>query len=148
MTDTLRSIVNEMVHSPSSEIVRGDGVVESRTCLPSCYRCRFEALLAKYEKVELVKQWRTLAAEHKGSPIKYVSSRTEGMCEVFEKCADELETWLAVNLERIKAEARLEGEVSEHKRTCQMYWHVRRGKDARCSEGYTCERLAALEEKP
>ena len=102
--------------------------------------------ISEYEKVDLVKRWRD-----KADDIGRVAGISTDAGKL-RTCADELETWLAANLERIKAEARLEGEISEHKRTCQMYWHVCRGNDARCSEGYTCERLAALEaqakEKP
>ena len=117
MGDTLRSIVNEMAHSPSSEIVRGDGVVESRICLPSCYRCRLEALLAEYEKVDLVKKLRSKKVTEMSYPREWSDKMTGEQRETLEalvdhifeqaakECADDLETWLVVNLERIKREA-------------------------------------------
>src|SRR5690242_14935108 len=148
MTDTLRSIAEGMEHGKETgaQILRerpaeyGEWLKKALkvgvSCRKDCNKCRLEALLAEYEKVDLVRKWHEL-----GDGLQ--CDHDDTCCHSV--CAAELETWLAVNLERIKARARLEGEISEHKRTCQMYWHVGRGKDLRCSEGYACERLAALE---
>ena len=81
MDDTLRSLVEEMRHRC--------GYV----CSTSCFKCRLEALLAEYE-VDLVKKWRE---EQNSMP------NVHG--EIIGRNAAELETWLAVNLERIKREA-------------------------------------------
>ena len=94
MTDTLRSIVEGMKCDYSYESLRYDSTGFWEHDRTKCPKCRLEALLAEYEKVDLVKRW-------------HESGR--GLTsEVQQKCADELETWLAVNLERIKQEAKRE----------------------------------------
>ena len=89
MSDTLRSIIEKWRAGAQSQSFPTPSHV-FRSCA-----AELEALLAEYEKVDLVKRW-----PESGRGLT---------SEVQQKCADELETWLAVNLERIKVEARLEG---------------------------------------
>ncbi|HEV2521056.1 MAG TPA: hypothetical protein VGT24_01635 [Candidatus Acidoferrales bacterium] len=93
MTDTLKSIAEGMEHTPDMMEYH-----EPRPCLPTCDKCRLLALVAEYEKVDLVQRWRN---ESCGLP-KYREN------DMLLTCADELVIWLAANVERIKAEARRE----------------------------------------
>lgn len=111
MTDTLRSIAEGMEHrtvSGCSIPQWGELVARGLTHLDhdeNCPKCRLEALRAEYEKVDLVKKWKG-DADILEQVAKFGASMA--IVEALRMCAAELETWLAVNLERIKAEARLE----------------------------------------
>ena len=86
MSDTLRSIAEGMEHTKP------------------CAKCRLEALLAEYEKVDLVKRLRTFAA----------ASDNADWSDGINRSADELETWLAVNLERIKLDAVIQSALGQN----------------------------------
>lgn len=96
METTLRAVVESMEHTEHDS---------SR-----CPKCRLTALLDEAEKVDLVQRVDNLLSGlkcfcyYKGVP----PNRNRMKC-IRHQIADELAQWLAVNLERIKAEARLEG---------------------------------------
>ena len=115
MGDTLRSIVEEMEHEAKTQNLHPSWKTFREI------HDRLEALLAKYERVDLVKQWKQVAND-----MRVAATRERAYAErfyraehlrnardfddtanLYDACADVLETWLAVNLERIKAQARL-----------------------------------------
>ena len=108
MTDTLRSIAEGMEHEGPH--CYGPNGLDDGPCwfhgkarqLQTCHKCRLTALLSEYEKVDLVKRWRD-----KADDIGRVAGISADAGKL-RTCAAELETWLAVNLERIKAEARMD----------------------------------------
>ena len=143
MTDTLRSIAEGMEHGKETgaQILRerpaeyGEWLKKALkvgvSCRKDCNKCRLEALLAKYERVDLVKQWkqvandmRVAATRERAYAERFYDERAEHLrnardfddtANLYDACTAQLETWLAVNLERIKAEARQDGEASAYK---------------------------------
>lgn len=132
--DTLKSIVDELGHLENLKHVDGDRIV--------AIRCRLLALLAEAEKCDLVQKWK--------ERLRATNSPPSGV----EQCIEELVTWLAVNLPRLKAEARKQGQqdIISSSQSIQAelagarveeakWWHAQRGHHG---QNWCCERIAEL----
>lgn len=115
MTDTLRSIADKWREAEKTMAEGGTIEVDRRwlhgyatgTVMSEC-AAELEALLAEYE-IDLVKTWRepnvNVRCDENGGSVSYDTSYDATRLQ----CAAELETWLAVNLERIKSEHYADG---------------------------------------
>lgn len=100
MSDTLREIIEGMEHTGPRWATGEQAGEHVNGCdKATCPKCRLESLLSEAE-CDLVKKWR-IALSHEED-----CGYDHGIDDARRECADELETWLAVNLPRIKAEAK------------------------------------------
>lgn len=78
MIDTLRSIAEGMRCDYSYESLRYDSTGFWEHDPTKCPKCRLEALLAEYEKVDLVKTWRepnvNVRCDENGGSVSYDTS--------------------------------------------------------------------------
>lgn len=128
MNDTLNSIIDGMEKSLIA-IRDLNTPRETAEKLVQCTRKRLLAVLAEAEQVDLVKTWN---AEYDRHVKHYIDadSYERGIVDGKKACADELATWLAVNMPRIKAEARLEefDLIVKERPLDPLYWdmhHIR-----------------------
>lgn len=100
MAETLRAIVDSMEHAPTCSFHS-----PSQT---HCIACRLTALLDEAEKVDLVKKLGDLRGVdvywEQGEVTGAIQFPHSGELVYRREVRDELVTWLAVNLELIKAE--------------------------------------------
>lgn len=128
--DTLRSIVEGMRCDYSYDSLRY-GPAGWEHDPTKCPKCRLEALLAEYE--DLVKKWRepnvNVRCDENGGSVSYDTSYDATRLQ----CADELETWLAVNLERIKAQAERDGATKVLSWASRLYCQCEELAPLKCS---------------
>lgn len=110
MAESLRSIIEgmECTCHHCCQYLEANGTVP---CDCSCVKCRLLAVLTE-EKVDLVQKWRSqIGSDTYENSIDCQNSGdiySAGCNDTLKSAADELTEWLAVNVPRIKAEARLE----------------------------------------